>query len=248
MPTSQKFSVNNQRGVIPLIVIFMALVVIGGGAGVIGVKSGLLKLVEAPSNPGSPIGPYDRLPPKNTSAPTPQPNNKVSFNGDIPKPSLSPQIAQKKIDSRWQAYTSSKFGYSVSYPSDWQLLDGNTDTSRQIMVKDNINLGYVDIQAFFDKTLGEAGKLQEAINTLEQKFRSDPGLKVDKFKSSVEGKVGGYITTGEQTINNEQYNFENRGLLGTNGKVLLFHGAYKKTAPTDYLQKIEKIITSFKTD
>lgn len=236
----------NQKGVIPLIVIFIALVVIGGG--VVGVKSGLLKLVEAPSNPGSPIGPYDRLPSKNTPTPTPQPDNKVSYQGDIPKPSLTPQIAQKKIDSKWQGYTSAKFGYSISYPSDWQLLDGNTDTSRQIMVKDNINLGYVDIQAFFDKTLGEPGKLQEALNTLEQKFRSDQSLKVTQFKSSVEGKIGGYITTGEQTLNGEQYNFENRGLLGTSGKVLLFHGAYKKTAPADYLQKIEKIITSFKTD
>lgn len=233
----------NQRGVIPLVVIFIALVVIGGG--VVGVKSGLLKLTAAPSNPGSPIGPFDREPVKHT--PTPKPE-KVSSQEDTPKPSLTPQVAQKKLDGKWQSYTSSKYGYSVSYPIDWELLDGNTDTSRQIMVKDNANLGYVDIQAFFDKTLAEPGKLQEALNALEQKFRGDQSLKVAQFKSSVEGKVGGYITTGGQTINGDQYNFENRGLLGTSGKILLFHGAYKKTAPTDYLQKVEKIITSFKTD
>lgn len=236
---------SSQKGIIPLIVIFIALVVIG--AGTVGVKSGLLKLTAAPSNPGSPVGPFDRLPEK-SSTPTPSAQqSKTDFQKDVPKPTLSPETAQKS-QGGWQTYNSSKYGYSVTYPVGWELLDGNTDTSRQIMIKEKSNLGYVDIQAFFDKTLAEPGKVQAAINALEQKFRSDQSLKVAQFKSSVEGKVGGYITTGEQTINGNQYNFENRGLLGTSGKILLFHGAYKKTAPADYLQKIEKIITSFKTD
>lgn len=226
-----------QKGII-FIPLFFIFVIVGISSYVIGVQSGYLKFFDAPTTPGSIIGPFDREPVKNTPTPIPQ----------TPKPSLTPQVAQKKLEGKWQGYTSSKYGYSVSYPIDWELLDGNTDTSRQMLIKDKANLGYVDIQSFFDKALAGEGKLQEALNALEQKFRKDQSLKVVQFKSSVEGKVGGYIITGEQTLNKELYNFENRGLLGTSGKILLFHGAYKKTAPSDYLQKIEKIITSFKTD
>lgn len=225
-----------QRGVIPLIVIFIALVVIGGG--VVGVSSGLLKLTAAPSNPGSPIGPFDRVPVKNTPTSTPQQN---------PKPSLTPQIAQKN-EGKLQTYSSQKYGYSVTYPADWELFDGNTDTSRQIQIRDKANLGYVDIQSFFDKSLSEPGNIQKAMDELEKKFRSDSRLKVDKFKSQVQGNVGGYIGQGSETVDGQGYYFQNRGLLGTNGKIMLFFGNYKKGAPADYLQKIEKIITSFKTD
>lgn len=241
---SAQKSLTSEKGIIPLIVIFIALVVIGGG--VVGVQSGLLKLTAAPSNPGSPIGPYDRVPAKNTPTPAPL-QNKVDFSKDIPKPSLAPQIG-KKTEGKWQAYSSSNYGYSVTYPVDWELFDGNTDTSRQIQIKDRANLGYVDIQAFFDKSLSEPGNIQKAMDALEQKFRSDPTLRVDKFKSQVEGKIGGYIGEGTATINGGEYYFQNRGLLGVNGKILLFHGTFNKTAPKDYLQKIEKIITSFKTD
>ena len=234
---------SNQKGVIPLIVIFIALVVIGGG--IVGVQSGLLKLTAAPSKPGSPIGPYDREPAKNT--PTPTPEDKTDLSQDIPKPSFTPHIAQKN-EGKLQTYTSSQYGYSVTYPQDWELFDGNTKSTRQIQIRDKANLGYVNIQAFFDKSLSEAGNIQKALDELEKKFRSDPRLKVEKFKSQLEGKVGGYIGQGTETVDNQDYYFENRGLLATNGKILLFFGNYKKSAPTDYLQKIEKIFTSFKTD
>lgn len=235
-----------QKGII-FIPLFFIFVVIGVVSYVIGVQSGYLKFFDAPTTPGSITGPFDREPVKRTPIPTLQPD-RISYQNDTPKPSLAPQVAQKKLEGKWQGYTSSKYGYSVSYPIDWELLDGNTETSRRMLIKDNANLGYVDIQSFFDKTLGEPGKLQEALNAMEVKFRSDADLKVTQFKSSVDGKIGGYITTGEQILRGELYNYENRGLLANNGKILLFHGAYKKTAPKDYLQKIEKIITSFKID
>lgn len=237
MKKSAHRPIYQQTGII-FIPLFFILVVIGVTTGVIGVKTGFLKLTAAPSNLGSPIGPYDREPTKST--PTPNPS--------VAKPTLTPQVANKKAAGAWQTYQSQKYGYSVTYPIDWSLLDGNTETSRAMLVKDNANLGYVDIQSYFDKTLGEAGKLQEALNAMEQKLKGDPELKNVQFKSSIEGKIGGYIATGEQTLNGEQFSFENRGLLGISGKILLFHGAYKKIAPKDYLQKIEKIIESFKTD
>ncbi|MBU1000453.1 hypothetical protein KKE78_03615 [Patescibacteria group bacterium] len=244
-----------QKGIVFIPLIF-AFVVVGVTSYVIGVKTGIVPFIAAPSSSGQIIGPYTRQPaaptPTSTSNQNSNANSKEytqnsSANQTSPKPTLSPQVATD-IKDNWKTYSSGQYGYEVSYPADWELFDGNTETSRKTLIKQNTDLGYVDIQAFIDEGLSEKGKIQEAINAVEQKLKNDQNMKVNEFKSSIEGEIGGYIAQGEQTIDGDQYNFENRGLLGTNGKILLFHGVYKKIAPEDYLQKIRKIMTSFQTD
>lgn len=73
-------------------------------------------------------------------------------------------------------------------------------------------------------------------------------MKVAQFKDTSEGEVGGFIANGEQTIDNEKFLFENRGLLATNGRILIFHGAVKESESSKNGDTISKIITSFSLD
>lgn len=218
----------NQRGVIPLIVVFIALVVIGGGAGVIGVKSGLLKLVAAPSNPGSPIGPFDRVPTKST--PTP-----ISGSGS----SSSTPTANAKIDKTWQTYQDTK-GYSVKYPKGWtaeSLSSGSTGSLTR--VKDDQKSAFVLIETIIGPGLQKEGELEKVTKYMSDKFKSNSHIKISTFNDYKQDGIGGYNASGEMTYEEKTVLFEERFRVGTNGRGIRTQGAY-----TPDSQGVNKPITS----
>lgn len=236
-----------QKGIIFLPVIIGAMILLT--LGYVGVQQGIVPFIAAPSAPGSYIGPYTRSPVKYNPTPSPTPFSDVinPAAGDDQKPALSIKTATD-VKGNYKTYKSSQYGYSVTYPTDWELFDGNTPTSRQILVKQFDGLATVDIRAFFDKALSDTDYMQSSMDEMSEKIKGTSGITVDKYDSAVIGNRGRYAITGTQTINSVDYIFLNMGELTTDGRVIVFHGVYKKSAPAGYAKKVQDVITSFKTN
>lgn len=244
---SARFARRAQKGFIPLPIIIGAMILLT--VGYVGVQQGFIPFISAPSTRWATVGPYDRDPVKFNPTPSPTPFSDVinPAAGDDQKPALSIKTATK-VKGNYKTYESSEYGYSITYPTDWELFDGNTQTSRQILVKQFDGLATVDIQAFFDKALSDTKYMQSSMDAMNGKIKGTPGFTVDKYDSAVVGNQGRYAITGTQTISSVGYNFINMGELATDGRVIVFHGVYKKSAPAGYDKKVLDVITSFKTD
>ena len=83
---------------------------------------------------------------------------------------------------------------------------------------------------------------------MKEKMKTDENLRVTAFKDSLEGQVGGYIAQGYQKFDTEEWRFENRGLLATNDRVLIMHGAVKPSSPTTQWKILYEIMESFALD
>lgn len=224
---------HNQKGVIPLVIAFIALVVIGGG--IIGVKSGVLKLTAAPSNSGSPVGPYDSLPTKNT--PTP------SFSKTLGSSSSSKTTA--KIDSTWQTYKDTQ-GYSIKYPKGWtaESLSSNSNGSLA-RVKDNNKTAFVLIETIIGPSLEKTGELEKVTKYMANKFKNDSHIKISTFRDFNKNGIGGYTASGELTYDNKTVLFEERFRVGKNGRGLRIQNAYTPDSKEVNQPTTSAIVNSF---
>lgn len=158
------------------------------------------------------------------------------------------QRQSSSLPAGWQTYKNDTYGYSVSYPKDWKAEDKSSNTSRRTTVYDPKGTAYIDIQAFKDDSMKDQDAIQKAITAMEAKLRSNPALTVKQFKGQAPKsgeKVGGYIAAGEETIKGVSFSFDNRGLLDTYGKVLLFHSSAKKDLAKDLNPTLSQIVKSF---
>jgi len=126
--------------------------------------------------------------------------------------------------------------------------DSKFPSTQEILVVDSEKNGIVKINSYQDKTITSEESVMSAITAFKQKMSSDPDIKVLMFKDSFEDRVGGFISQGEQTINEEKFLFINKGLVSTNNRILIFHGATKATVAQQYGDTTAKIIESFALD
>lgn len=91
--------------------------------------------------------------------------------------------------------------------------------------------------------------MKNSIQDFKEKLEKNPAtLRVAKFVDKIEGSMGAFIAIGEEKREGQNWYFEQMGMLGTNGKVLLFHGAALSSSYKDYKDVISQIIESFKVE
>lgn len=148
----------------------------------------------------------------------------------------------------WKTYTSSKYGYSIQHPEGWTVDESRFESKQELLFTSPTKDATLRINAFFDKAVNSPEAITASVREFEKKMRAEPGMTVTQFKDMQQGKTGGFIATGEQVIHGESYVFENRGLLGTSGKILIFHGIVKKTLTKQYGDTISRMIESFRLE
>ena len=150
-----------------------------------------------------------------------------------------------KGDGGWETYKSDDYGYSIQHPKGWRVVDKSSETTRQIYVYEPDNRAYVKIDAYKEDRLDSVEAIADVSEAFKEKISAEPGMVLTQFNESVEGNVGGYIAIGEQTVDDQLFLFENRGLFSTNGRAMLFHRSVLKDLFTELDETLTKIINSF---
>jgi len=148
----------------------------------------------------------------------------------------------------WVTYHQAEYGYSIKHPEDWSVDDSTFPKDQEILVTDSKKNGVVKINSYQDKTINSQATVMASIAAFKDKLSSDSNIKLVSFKENFQDPVGGFIALGEQTINGEKFNFINKGLVATNNRILIFHGAVETTVAGQYGDTVLRIIDSFKLD
>jgi len=225
---TEKFS---QKGIVFLPIIIVLVVIVSG---VIAVKSGVLKLTAQPSSPSSIREP----------SPTPKLDwgfSNLESSGQEIEESPEAIVAE---ELSFVNYSSSEYGYSLSHPKGWSVENVPAKDHREIKVKEPNGRAFVLIAAYKDDRIGNEVSLEEAIASRENAVRSSAS-RIDNFEKTIQDDIGGYIATGVETFDNFTVVFQERGLFGTTGKIILFHGAVVPDFANDYDDVITQIIESF---
>lgn len=148
----------------------------------------------------------------------------------------------------WVTYHQAEYGYSIRHPQGWSVDDSTFPDDQEILVTDSNKNGVVKINSFQDKTVNSQESVMGSIAAFKEKLSTDPNIKLTSFKSDFNDPVGGFVAQGEQIINGEKFNFVNKGLIATNNRILIFHGAIKATVAEQYGNTVLRIIDSFKLD
>lgn len=150
-----------------------------------------------------------------------------------------------KAESGWETYNNDQYGYSVQHPKGWLPKDYSSETTRQIYVYEPNKRAYVKVDAYKEDKLDSPEAMKSIIQAFKERITSEQGMTLKQFNESIEGEVGGYIASGEQEAGEEVFLFENRALLSTNGRVLIFHRSVSKEAFSELDETLDKIIKSF---
>ena len=135
--------------------------------------------------------------------------------------------AQKEfvLPEGWQKYSSGEFGYTVAYPDTWNLSEKNSDGSRDLLIVIPGNKAFVRITGYKDFSLSSKESVETSIEEYKASFNDKPNEQLEKFQSKMEGEIGGFEAAGLMLTNDIQYRFLERGLLATNGRVLIMRGS-----------------------
>lgn len=169
------------------------------------------------------------------------------FLPDVEKLLRSVKLGAQKLS--WEDYKSKEYGYSVKIPVGWKVTDTPKEGSRETSIVHPGARALVLITALFDPNLKDLDYMKSSIKEFKEKLEKDPTiLKLAKFTDKVEGSTGAFIAIGEEKREGLNWYFEQRGMMGTSGKVLLFHGAALSSSYKDYKNVISQIIESFKVN
>lgn len=169
----------------------------------------------------------------------------------------SEKAAQQKefvLPEGWQKYNSGEFGYSVAYPSGWNLTENNNEGSRDVLMAAPEGKALVRISGFMDSSLSSKETVEASIAEYKASFENKPNEMLKGFQSKVEDNMGRFEAAGLMLINDVQYQFLERGLLAINGRVLLLRGAVN-TSETEltqeefdtYVSTVRQVMDSFRT-
>ena len=85
--------------------------------------------------------------------------------------------------------------------------------------------------------------MKDSIAKFKEKLENDSAtLKLDTFNEQTDGNIRAFIATGLERRGGADWVFEQRGMLSTNGRVLLFHGAAQSAVSTAYTDVVSEII------
>ena len=139
----------------------------------------------------------------------------------------SKEAAQKEfvLPEGWQKYTSGEFGYTIAYPSDWNIKENNNAGSRELLITAPGGSAFVRVAGFIDPSINSAEAIEASMVEYKASFNDKPNEQLEKFQSKMQGEIGAFETTGLMLANDVQYRFLERGLLATNGRVLIMRGS-----------------------
>jgi len=139
----------------------------------------------------------------------------------------SKEAAQKEfvLPEGWQKYTSGEFGYTIAYPSDWNIKENNNAGSRELLITAPGGSAFVRVAGFIDPSINSAEAIEASMAEYKASFNDKPNEQLEKFQSKMQGEIGAFETTGLMLANDVQYRFLERGLLATNGRVLIMRGS-----------------------
>lgn len=174
--------------------------------------------------------------------------SKGAFKSDSKKPSNPVSSQAPQVDSKLESYKNDQYGYSLQYPKGWIVKDQSGADKREVLVMHPVNLANVLIAGTKDESLKDKSSLEKAMNARKEFHQSESGFKMGGFKSSVEDKKGGWIMTGEKTIDGKQWAVMERGLVDIYGKVLIEQSGYSLEDGRDYKDVVTQILDSFKVE
>lgn len=164
-----------------------------------------------------------------------------------PEPSPINQSESDNQNIQWETYTSDEYGYSVQIPKGWIVTNTPSENSRETSITEPNSQVVVLISGLKDEKLKDTSYMKSSIKEFKQKLENDPStIQVAKFVDSQEGDTSGFIAIGEEKRVGSNWYFEQRGLLKTDGRVLLFHGAAQSNVYKQYKDIISQIIESFR--
>ena len=149
-------------------------------------------------------------------------------------------------DVVWETYKSDQYGYTVRIPQGWKVTDNPSQNSRETTIMHPGAQVIVLITALKDEKLKDTAYMKSSMQDFKEKLENDPQtIQVAKFQDKVEGNTGGFIAIGEEKRSGVNWYFEQRGLMNTNGRILLFHGAAQSNVYKQFTGIISEIIESF---
>jgi hypothetical protein len=128
----------------------------------------------------------------------------------------------------WTRYTSGELGYVVSYPEGWNVQE-NSGGSRDVLLTAPRGAAFVRIAGFNDPSINSIEAIKASIAEYKASFATKPNELLKEFESDTQGAIGGFGASGRMQINGAIYQFLERGLLSTNGRVLIMRGAVNTT-------------------
>jgi hypothetical protein len=147
---------------------------------------------------------------------------------------------------KWKEYKSASFGYKVSLPQAWTAKEQTGEGGGpDILFSEPQGLAFVRVRGLYDSQINSPEAIKASIDEYKNSFASQ-GETLTNFKTGeVQNNVGGFFAFGEFKINDISYRFEERGLLATNGKVLIFRASAIPQAYDATIPLMQKIMTSF---
>ena len=155
----------------------------------------------------------------------------------------SKEATQKEfvLPEGWQKYTSGEFGYTIAYPSDWNIKENNNAGSRELLITAPGGSAFVRVAGFIDPSINSAEAIEASMVEYKASFNDKPNEQLEKFQSKMQGEIGAFETTGLMLANDVQYRFLERGLLATNGRVLIMRGSVSNAEGTITQKEFEEL-------
>ena len=155
----------------------------------------------------------------------------------------SKEATQKEfvLPEGWQKYTSGEFGYMIAHPSDWNLKENNNAGSRELLITAPGGSAFVRVAGFIDPSINSAEAIEASMVEYKASFNDKPNEQLEKFQSKMQGEIGAFETTGLMLANDVQYRFLERGLLATNGRVLIMRGSVSNAEGTITQKEFEEL-------
>jgi len=141
----------------------------------------------------------------------------------------------------WQKYSSGEFGYTVAYPDVWNLSEKNSGGSRDLLIVIPGDKAFVRIAGYKDSSLSSKESVEASIEEYKASFNNKPNEQLEKFQSKIQGEIGGFEATGLMLVNDVQYRFLERGLLATNGRVLIMRGSVSNAEDVITQEEFEEL-------
>ena len=155
----------------------------------------------------------------------------------------SKEATQKEfvLPEGWQKYTSGEFGYTIAYPSDWNIKENNNAGSRELLITAPGGSAFVRVAGFIDPSINSAEAIEASMVEYKASFNDKPNEQLEKFQSKMQGEIGAFEATGLMLANDVQYRFLERGLLATNGRVLIMRGSVSNAEGTITQKEFEEL-------
>ena len=169
---------------------------------------------------------------------------KFSVRVGPPQPLAQP-AAETAAATKWRTYANKDFGYLISYPPDWILRENTGSSSRDILLTQPGNLGFVRIMGILDPAVNSEDAMRASLQAYKDSFATKPDEVLAAFKSDIQGAIAGFMAAGKMRLNNQEYIFKERGLMSTKGRVLIMRGAAVTEQQKEILPVADKIMDSF---